>query len=418
MNKCTALTVFLFLLGGCAVDPLEDRNPIENPTDDTGNPEAIRAWLWAYGEQPDSLAVYHTIDKQCWESFHVAIDPGSGVYHAGLIGGGIYPTLWFLSPNGLSAFTNGILDHGDHGHIVRPQTHVQPTMGNDFIISDISVSPEGERIFVCGENQASPHDSGEIVSIQNLTGQAARYSCPGPVSYLVAGSSAILAGNKHSTTATILQIDNSDSGRAVATDTLVSDGIYHDATGTVFLAGKDKLLAIDMLNTAVLQTIDYNEHGRITQLLASQKSDLALGLYDPGAGPGDRVSVIDLENRVLDQHTVSGASFPKDIQNGTAAISNNGDVAVLADLAQPILYRITLASGAIEQATAPDAACPVACNWDGSRVWALARSKAYQVSFTKNAFVDSISVPVETSWITVSSFRDNSTLFDSNDHTF
>ena len=418
MNKNALLLSILLLTGGCAVDPLEDRNPVQNTNENINNPEAIRAWLWTYNEQTDSLYVYHTTDKQYWESFQAEIEPDNMPHTAGLIGGGIYPTVWFWNNDKVISFTNGILDHSDHGHIVHPLKHVELPFGNDYNILDMSVAPDGRQIILCGAAGEKLQDSGEIILIDILDGDTTHYSHQEPVSYVVAGNSTILAGNRQSTTAHILRKDNGFTVSYVATDTLVSDGVYHDATGTAFVAGEKKLAVVDMQNASVLKTVEYGESSRITDMLAVSGSNYALGLCDRGGSFCDCFFVIDMKNRVLNRYTISGASLSENIHRGTVVLSNDGSVAVLADLVRPVLYRITLTDGTIEQTAAPDSACPVACNWDGTRVWALAGEKAYQVSFEKNMFVDSIIVPQQTTWIMVTSFRDNNALFDSNDHTF
>lgn len=410
--------VILFLFAGCAVDPLKDRRLTRNTDDDIENQEAIHAWLWSYDSQSDSLHMFHAVDKLCWKSFKTDIDPHRGICRGGLIGGGIYPTVWFCSDSRLVSFTNGLLDHGDHGHIVQPLKHIELIFRDGYRISDMCVAKGGEQIVLCGSKEMQHDVSSSIITVNFLTGDTVCYSRPGAVSYVIAGDAEILVGDSLSTDAYILNIDNGSLISSVAVDTPVYDAVYSSATKTAFVAGKEKLVVIDMQGTSVLKTVGYGVSGRITTILASDKCDFALGLYDPGNGFSDCFFVIDMKKQTLNRHVVSGASLATNISNGTVVLSDDGSVAVMADMTLPVLYRVTLSNGTIEHFMAPDSACPVACNHDGTRVWALARAKAYQISFETDELVDSIGVPQRTDWIMVTSFRDNSSLFDSNDHTF
>lgn len=418
MNKLSILPVIAILFGGCAVDPLEDRNPAQTTNDTGDNPEAIRAWLWAYSEQADSLSVYHTIDKQRWESFRLHLNPDNGTYRGGRVGGGIYPTLWFWESNTVVSLTDGILDHGDHGHIVHPAQHVEIGFGSGFRIADMSVTPDGEKIIICGAGLSWPQDSGRLVSINYLTGDTTGYAVQSRVTYAVACNDRIVVGDSQSKAAHIIGLENGATISTIATDTLVADGLYHEPTKTVFLAGGNRIDVIDMTAASIGKTIAYADNQSITRLVSVPGSDNALALIDTEGGATDFITVLDMRNRALNRHSVAGASLAQGLAAGTVTLSDDGAKAILADKANALLYRVTLADGTVEQAFSPDTGCPVARNWDGTRVWALARNKAYQISFENNAIIDSIAIAPGTNWILVTSFRDNNALFDSNDHTF
>ncbi|MBD3418546.1 MAG: hypothetical protein GF398_00365 [Chitinivibrionales bacterium] len=417
MNKLTILIIIAVMLGGCAVDPLEDRNPVQADNDITTNPEAIRAWLWTYSTQVDSLCVFHTIDKQCWESFQLDINPNNAIYRGGLVGGGIYPTLWFWNNNTVTSLTNGILDHGDHGHIVHPVRHAEIEWESGFLIADMSATPNGERIIICAAGQSWPHDSGHVVSINYLTGDTTRYPVQSRITYVVAGNDRIVTGNAQSRTARIISLGTGSIISTISTDTLVADGVYHGSTETAFLAGRNRIDVVDMQSGSITETITYAGNESITRMISAPEGDYALALIDTG-GATDFFTVLDIRNRTMDRNPVAGASLTQSVSGGTIALSDDGSKAILADAANALLYRVTLADGTVEQVVSPDTACPVACNWDATRVWALAQNKVYQISFENDAIVDSISVPPGTTRIMVTSFRDNSALFDSNDHTF
>jgi hypothetical protein len=234
----------------------------------------------------------------------------------------------------------------------------------------------------------------------------------------VACNDRIVVGDSQSTTAHIIGLENGATISTIATDTLVADGLYHESTKTVFLAGGNRIDAIDMTAASIGKTITYAGNQSITRLVSVPESDYALALIDTEGGATDFITVLDMRNRALNRHSVAGASLAQSLAAGTVTLSDDGAKAILADKANALLYRVTLADGTVEQAFSPDTGCPVACNWDGTRVWALARNKAYQISFENNAIIDSIAIAPGTNWILVTSFRDNNALFDSNDHTF
>ncbi|MBD3315905.1 MAG: hypothetical protein GF344_08975 [Chitinivibrionales bacterium] len=418
MDKPTMMIIAAVVLGGCAVDPLEDRNPLP-PSKSTGaNPEALRAWLWAYDARTDSLRVYHTIDKQCWESFHLDLNPGNGMYRGGLVGGGLYPTLWFRRSNTVTALTNGILDHGNHGHIVHPELHVEMSFDNGFSVTDMSVTPDGKRIVVCGAGRSWPPDSSVVTVIDYLTTETVYHRPRNRVTYVVAAEDRILFGNDQSRTAHIIGLENGPIISTISTDTLVTDGVYHAPTKTSFLAGRNGIDVVDMQSGRVVKAIAYNRNAFIARMLCAPGSDYALGLSDSGAGTVDYMTVIDMSNHTVNDYPIPGASLAPNLSDGTVALSGDGTVAVVSDMALRVLYRLSLDDGTIERAVAPNTACSVACNWDGKRVWALARDKGYQISYEKDAIVDSIALGPGINWIMVTSFRNNSALYDSNDHTF
>ena len=416
MNKIIIFFGLMTLLGGCAVDPLEDMDPIVE--EEITNPEAIHAWVWAFNSTDDSVYVLHTIDKLLWERFGPAAVAQNGFYSGGLVGGGIYPTLWTWQGPEIYSLTNGILDHSDHGHIVRPKPHKTITLAPSWAVTGMSVSPDGSTIIASAVDTASPAASGNVISIRNQTGEASFFTQGAPVSMALAAGSSILTAWEHSTTAALLDASSGSMVKSIAIDTLVSSDVYHDETATAFLACKTGIEMIDITAGAGLGRLSYGFDGRVTFLYAGKRNNQALGLCKTGGGDCDRVMVLDMSNQSAGEIVIQGAHLASDRAGAACVLSNDGSRAILADMNQPVLYRITLSNDSVEQTVAPAAACPVACNWDGSRVWALARDKAYQVSFKNNSIVDSIPVPAHTGWIMVTSFRDNNALFDTKDHIF
>ncbi len=417
MIKIISVCVIAVFLLRCAVDPLDDRNPAANDIT-YGNPESIRAWLWAFDSLSDSIVVYHTIDKRAWKSFHPAPLSQNGFLVAGLIGGGIYPTLWTWKGSTIYSITSGILDHSDHGHIVHPYLHKKISLGPSWRITGMSVSLDGTRIIASALDSVFQAVSGYVLTINYLTGDTSFFHENTPVTLSLSIGSSILSAWEHSIEANILGVSNGNVLKTITIDTLVSCGVFHAGTETAFLACQNGVQVIDMASSLAIGLLEYASNGRVTYLFNRKSSNQALGLFKTEAVASDRVIVLDMIDRSIIELVIPGASLAANSYGGTCIVSEDGSNAILADLVQPILYRISLGTGGVEKAVAPDRACQVACNWDGSIVWALARAKAYQVSFKNDAIVDSIAVANSTSWIMVTSFRDNGALFDSYDHTF
>ncbi len=417
MHKSIRLFAAALFLAGCAVDPLEDM-PTSSPQDPlTENPELVHAWLWAYSSTDDSIHVFHTVDKERWESFALPMDCSMGFATAGLIGGGIYPTIWTADGPRLTAFTNGILDHGDHGHIVHPKAHVRIDLEQGFTVVCRSVAPDKDNVVFAALAPMGADTVGQIVTVRISDGDTAMIGDGGPATVVVnAGDRVLTAGGGGP--GRIIRVADNSLLATVVLDTPVTSGVYHAPTRSVFVTCRSGIDIIDMESCALAGDIPYPDSERITMLRAHGDADMALGLCAADGAAGDCLFALDLAARTLTRIGIDGAVLAGGMAQGAVALSDNGATAVLSDLAAPALYRVDLRDGTVERTGGPVAACPVACDWDGARVWALAGTTAYQVSFARGEIVDSIAMPARTDWIMVTSFRDNSALFDSNDHTF
>ncbi|MBD3243392.1 MAG: hypothetical protein GF331_22570 [Chitinivibrionales bacterium] len=417
MYRSIRLFAAALLLAGCAVDPLEDMSPSSPPDYSTENPERVHAWLWAYSSTDDSIHVLHTVDKQRWESLALRMDRSMGFATAGLIGGGIYPTIWAADGGRITAFTNGILDHGDHGHIVRPKNHVRIALQPDLAVVYRSVAPDRDNVVFAALAPMGADTVGRIVTVRTSDGDTAMIGDGEPATVVVSAGDRILAAGGGRAGRIIRVADNSLLA-TVALDTPVTCGVYHASSRTAFIACRTGIDIVDMESCAHAGAIPYPGPERVSVLRARGDADVALGLCAADGTAGDCVLALDLAARTLTRVGIDGAALAGDMTEGTVALSDDGTTTVLCDLAAPKFYRVDLRDAAVERTDTPAAACPVACDWDGSRVWALAGTTAYQVSFARDEIVDSIAVPARTDWIMVTSFSDNSALFDSNDHTF
>jgi hypothetical protein len=414
MHGSIRLFAAALLLAGCAVDPLEDM-PTSSPQDPlTENPELVHAWLWAYSSTDDSIHVFHTVDKERWESFALPMDRSMGFATAGLIGGGIYPTIWTADGPRVTAFTNGILDHGDHGHIVHPKAHVRIDLEQGFTVVCRSVAPDKDNVVFAALAPMGADTVGQILTVRTSDGDTAMIGDGRPATVLVnAGDRVLTVGGGGP--GRIIRVADNSLLATVVLDTPVTSGVYHAPSRTAFVACRTGIDMIDMESCAHGGSIPYGGSHGITELRSHADTGLALGLC---AAESDGVFALDLAARALSRIDIDGATLADGMAEGAVALSGDGATAVLSDPAAPILYRVYLRDGTVERTDAPAAACPVACDWDGSRVWALEGTTAYQVSFARGGIVDSIALPAHTDWIMVTSFRDNGALFDSNDHTF
>jgi len=416
MRTLVSSAVVVFLFAGCAVDPLEDIGPSPQAPA-TENPESIHAWIWAFSAADDSVHVFHTVDKQRWKSFGVPMDPALGFANAGLVGGGIYPTLWTAGTNSITALTNGILDHGDHGHIVHPRLHATIALGLSSRVTDRSVSPDKARVVFAVVDTTSVNPAGRLILVRVSDGDTTILDRDVPVTRVVdAGDRILCAG--YGDTAAIISVSTATPLAAIVLDAPEGSGVYHASTHTAFVACRNGIEMIDMVAGATVGSIPYGGAGRVTTLWSEGDIGLALGWCAATGSDGNGICVLDMAARTLRRIELDNAILAGAPQIGGMALCDNGATVVVTDMAAPVLYRVNLREATVERTLAPAAACPVACNWDGSRVWTLEGATAYQVSFALGAVVDSIQMPAATDRIMVSSFRDNNALFDSNDHTF
>jgi hypothetical protein len=155
----------------------------------------------------------------------------------------------------------------------------------------------------------------------------------------------------------------------------------------------------------------------VQRFITSGRGGTALGI--PGNRDcGDKAIVIQMITSSVMTLTFPEAQVAPLQKVSQADISEDGNVALLADLQSSALYKIDLTEGSWQTLAIAESAAAVALNYDGTRAWYLSRAMVYQVSFDSLRVVDSIPVSAGAASLWVSSFADNGALYDSDDHTF
>ena len=150
----------------------------------------------------------------------------------------------------------------------------------------------------------------------------------------------------------------------------------------------------------------YTEAGRTNFLYHGEDASISVGLHKTDAGTSDKILLIDMANETLEYLTISGATLDWKIKDGYFALSQDGQVAVLADLSLPNIYHVNLQTNAVTTLNAPAASVAVATNYDGSQVWAQDKNAqtVTRIHVEHNEQEDEFSVSSGTEWIFVTSF--------------
>lgn len=409
--------MLLFVIG-CAVDPLTDMFDLFEDTPNDGNPESTKAWLWAFDLSVDSVFVYHTTDKLMWESFAMPADTSTPFFSGHLVGGGIYPTVWTGYESTAYAFMNGILDHDDHGHIVRPGEHHSIDLLPHLHIEAISVTPNGRTIVVSARDTISTDNAGHIYSIDYSTGDKTLLAQGTFRKVIVAGVDVVIAVSPDSRQAEIISIEQGGITGTVTIDTLASGAVYNPGPQKAYIATESGIQVLDLQTQTIVATIPYGSQGRVTGLVSVRNAHRALVFFGEDSGQSSTIAVLDMDNDLLHEVTIHGASLPLVSQRAHYDLSDDGRVAIIADMLEPRMYRFTLAQREPQVLDAPGPSCGVATNWGGTRIWALFENSAYQISSELNQVVDSMAFSRDIDRLMISSFRNERELWDSPDHTF
>jgi hypothetical protein len=409
--------LLLILLAGfvnhCAVDPEDDILAPE--MNDPGESHPIHAWLWAFDSKAASCRVFHTLDLQMWASFSMDMHPMMRVFEAGLINANLNHSLWMAKGNQIFAFANGILDHGDHGHIVLPLVHQTITLPEGANLVHHSRSYIGQKVAFADDAQQ------QVVVIDVQDGAVST------IEHGSAHSAALLAGDYLVTTAATptgekwAKLVYLSSGQV---DTTLEIGagahgdVFYDQANTVFIACSDGLYVIDMNAKQVKNSIPYSEPGRTNFLYHTPGKGFAVGLHKTESGTSDKFMLLDLANETLEYITIPGAQLDWNNSTGLFALAREGGVAVFADKVNSKIYHIELTTRTITTLDAPAAACPVAVSFDGTQVWALAGQNVSRIYVPENNIKDTLTVPSGTDYIWVTSYKTGAELFDNDEHVF
>jgi len=401
------------LLSHCAVDPEDDI--LAPDTNGSSESHPIHSWLWAFDSEAASCQVFHTEDLQMWATFSMDMHPMMRVFEAGLINANLNHTLWMAKGNQVFAFTNGILDHGDHGHIVLPLVHQTITLPEGANLVHHSRSYNGQKV-------AFADDARQQIVIVNVQDGAVS-----TIEHGSAHSAALLAGDYLVTTAAtstdekwakLIYLGNGQVDATLEIGAGAHGDSYYQQANTVFIACSDGIYVIDMNTKQVKKSIPYSEPGRTNFLYHVPGKRFAVGLHKTQSETSDKFILLDLANETLDYVTIPGAQLDWNIATGLFALAREGEVAVFADKMKSKIYQIELETRSVTPLDAPAAACPIAVSYDGAQVWALAGQSVSRIYIPENQIKDTLTVPSGTDWIWVTSYKTGAELFDNDKHEF
>jgi len=405
------LILIVGLLSSCAVDPEDDITPDNEPT----TKHERKAWLWAYDADTDSVRVFHTVDLLQWASFSAKMHSMMRVMEGGLINANLNYSQWMAKGNQIYAFTDGILDHSDHGHIVIPIVHQTIIVDQNANLVHHGRSYDGQKVAFADDAQQQV----VIVNVQdgNVT----------TINHGSAHSAAILTDDYVITTAAtpttekwanLIDITSGEIDTTLEIGTGAHGDTYYNAKNTAFIACSDGIYVIDVDMKQVKKTIAYREEGRTNFIYHTPGESFAVGLHKTDSGTSDKLMLLDLANETLEYVTISGAELDWNVSSGLFALSREGNVAVFSDKSEAKIYHVTLETRDIITLDSPVAATPVAVDFNGNNIWALSGQNVSRIYVPDNNIEDTITVPAGTDWIWVTSYKTGAELYDNDIHEF
>ncbi len=363
-----------------------------------GEEETVSAWIWAYDGTASALRAYNAATGEMKAEFTSSAHPMMHIINAGPAE---EPTIWMANAGTAYAFTSGFHSHGDHGHMETPEIYQTVSTGQSPV--HIGVSPDGMTV-------AFSNDGDQTVSVIDVSTGAVQTISGGS-----GHSAALLTGEYLVTTsatstdekwAKIIDIASNSVIAEIETATGTHGDAYYADGNTAFLACGDGIYVVDVTAKSLKKSIPYTEAGRTNFLYHGENASIAVGLHKTDAGVSDKILLLDMSAETLDYLTISGATLDWKIKDGYFALSNDGQVAVLADLTLPQVYHINLQTKTVNTLTAPAASAAVATNHDGSQVWVQDKTnhKVSRIDVEHNQLTDEFSVTSGTEWIFVTSF--------------
>jgi DNA-binding beta-propeller fold protein YncE len=363
-----------------------------------GDEESVLAWIWAYDGTASALRTYHSMTGAMEAEFTANAHPMMHIIHAGPAE---EPTIWMANGGMAYAFTSGFHAHGDHAHLETPEIYSTVATGPSPVHT--GVSPDGMTV-------AFANDGDQTVSVIDVAGGSVQ-----TVSHGSGHSAALLTGEYLITTsatptdekwAKVIDISANSVVATIETATGTHGDAFYAVGNTAFLACGDGIYIVDVTAKSLKKSLPYTKAGRTNFLYHGEESSLAVGLHKTESGTSDKILLLDMAAESLEYLTISGATLDWKIKDGYFALSQNGHVAVLADLSLPRVYHVNLQTKEVTTLTAPSASAAVATNFDGSHVWVLDKTsqQVSRIHVAHNERTDEFNVASGTERIFVTSF--------------
>jgi hypothetical protein len=350
-----------------------------------------------------------------WASFTADMHPLMRVMEGGMIYSNLNFSQWMAKGNQIYAFTDGILDHGDHGHIVLPLVHQTITLTETANLVHHGRSFNGQKVAFADDAQQ------QVVIIDVQDGAVTT------IGHGSAHSAAVLTGDYIITTAAtstgekwanMIYISSGEVDTTLEIGAGAHGDAYYYQNNTAFIACEDGIYLIDVDAKQVKKTIPYTENGRTNFLYHTPGGAFAVGLHKTESGTSDKLILLDLANETLDYMTISGAELDWNISSGLFALAREGGGAVFSDESQAKIYHVSLETQETITLDSPEAGAPIAVNYDGKHIWALSSQTVSRIYVPDNNIEDTIAVPSGTDWIWVTTYKTGAELFDNEDHVF
>lgn len=364
----------------------------------TGHEEKVLAWIWAYDGTAGTLQAYHSADGEKKAEFTASAHPMMHIIHAGPVD---EPTIWMANGGMAYAFTAGFHGHGDHAHLEIPEIYNTVATGAGPVHT--GVSPDGMTV-------AFANDGDQTVSVIDVAGGSVQ-----TISHGSGHSAALLTGEYLITTAATPTAEKWANIIDISTNTVVATietapgahgDAYYDVGNTAFIACGDGIYVIDVAAKSLKKSLPYTQAGRTNFLYHGEEASKAVGLHKTESGTSDKILLLDMAAEIMEYLTIPGATLDWKIKDGYFALSQDGQVAVLADLSLPNIYHVNLQTKEVTTLTAPSASAAVATNFDGSQVWVLDKSsqKVSRIHVEHNERTDEFNAASGTEWIFVTSY--------------
>lgn len=408
------LSLLFVFLSNCAVDPGDDILSSDDD-DDSTTTHTIKGWLWAYNSESASCDVFHTEDLQKWASFSMEMHPMMRVFEGGIINSNLNYSQWMAKGNQIYSFTDGILDHSDHGHIVLPIAHQTITLSESATLVHHSRSYSGQKVAFADDAQQQvvivDVQDGDVTTIQHGSAHSAAMLAG---DYLIT-TAATSTGEKW---ANLIYMASGEVDTTLEIGSGAHGDVYYYENNTAFIACSDGIYVIDVDAKAVKRNISYTEDGRTNFLYHVPGEPYAVGLHKTEAGTSDKFILLDLANETLEYITITDAQLDWNTTAGLFALSREGNVAVFSDESQAQIYHVTLETQEIITLDSPATAALVAVSYDGTHVWALSGETVSRIYVPDNNIEDTITVPTGTDWIWVTTYKTGAELYDNDDHEY
>lgn len=386
--------MFLVLVAGCS----DDDDQVVGPGGEEEEEEYF-AWLWAFDADQDSLRVYDLDSGELKATFFA--DPHNTI-HEVQSGPAGEPTVWMGSQGTGYGFTAGFGTHGDHAHMELPEA--LPTVTTGAGNTHLATDDHGETVAWANDGDQT------FTLVDTETGAVSTLANGSPHSAALLTHEALLATHMHEKWLRFLDLGDGSILAQVEIDTLAHGDAFHHDSETAFISCLNGVEVIDVENQSVVTSLAYPEAGRCNFLLHAGENPVALGPVKLPDGDAEEVFLLNMVNPSLGTVHLHGAALAWNRAGGNIALSGDGTVAVMTDLASAAAYVISLDPadmGSVQTLSVAEADMAAALDHSGMLLCLLEKDsgEVHLLHKHEGAFVDEGHVDVHpgSDWIFITS---------------